>query len=390
MNSTIQRTRDSESDVLRLTLYDVDRNQAKEVPLRFVEVGGHPRVLYPRNAPPDWVSQATGSTFVRWAVGDREFIGAASATDLGELQIQVMPRFAAKFGEDRMSRWFGSEIGCVTLTESPDGAPYYRAVEALFDESAPKYDRAVRGNPLDLHLRNVALPHLRDLFRPGQRVLELGCGTGLETIPLAQAGVDIVALDISAGMLEQLRRNVRLAGVQERIESRRMPMSDLSELLRDIGPGSFDGAFSHFGALNCEPHLAALPPVLHTLLRRDASVSLGVLNRTCVGEMVGYSIGLRPGRAFARLQSSIPVGRSRFGVPVFPYSPAEMSKLFAPYFQRSTAIGVSVVMPPHNLANRFASHATFVSLLEAGDRLVRDRRFLRFLGDYFLLTMRRV
>ena len=39
----------------------------------------------------------------------------------------------------------------------------------------------------------------------GGPVLEIGCGTGRLTIPLARAGVEIWAVDISAAMLDQLR-----------------------------------------------------------------------------------------------------------------------------------------------------------------------------------------
>ena len=37
-------------------------------------------------------------------------------------------------------------------------------------------------------------------------VLEIGCGTGRVTIPLAAAGIEITGLDISASMLEEVRR----------------------------------------------------------------------------------------------------------------------------------------------------------------------------------------
>src|SRR5262245_24681563 len=38
--------------------------------------------------------------------------------------------------------------------------------------------------------------------RTGDPVLELGCGTGRLTIPLAQSGVDITGLDVVPGMIE--------------------------------------------------------------------------------------------------------------------------------------------------------------------------------------------
>ena len=380
----------SESAFLRLTLYDVEHSQARDVPLRFVEVHGHPHVLYSAESPPDWVSQATESAIVHWCVGHRQFVGTASAVkDPVSFDTAVLPVFEARYGKEQLFRWFGTDMGCIELLESQDGLPYYRGVEALFDSSAPKYDAVVRSNPFDQYLRTVALEILRRQFAPGDRVLELGCGTGLETIPLAEAGVEIVAIDISGGMLRELNRKAREASVHGRVETRQGAIRDLSKILSDLGPGSFDGAFSHFGALNCELHLNSVPESLHRLVKPHGLLSLGIWNRTCLSEMVLFGIILRPRRALARFQSSVPVGSSRFGVPVFPYSPGEIKRLFSPFFSLEGAIGASVLMPPYNLGRRLAPHPGLVGLLEAGDRLVRRRPFFRYLGDHFIVDFRR-
>lgn len=39
----------------------------------------------------------------------------------------------------------------------------------------------------------------------GGPALELGCGTGRFTIPLAQAGIDVTGLDLAAAMLDRAR-----------------------------------------------------------------------------------------------------------------------------------------------------------------------------------------
>jgi 2-polyprenyl-3-methyl-5-hydroxy-6-metoxy-1,4-benzoquinol methylase len=49
--------------------------------------------------------------------------------------------------------------------------------------------------------------------RPGA-VLDLGCGTGRITIPLAKLNVPVVGLDLMPSMLEQAKRNGMQAGVQ--------------------------------------------------------------------------------------------------------------------------------------------------------------------------------
>ncbi|HEY6212621.1 MAG TPA: class I SAM-dependent methyltransferase [Vicinamibacterales bacterium] len=55
------------------------------------------------------------------------------------------------------------------------------------------------------------------------RVLELGCGTGRVTIPLARAGVDIVGVDRSASMLRRARRKARRSIPFARADIRALP-----------------------------------------------------------------------------------------------------------------------------------------------------------------------
>lgn len=51
----------------------------------------------------------------------------------------------------------------------------------------------------------------REAAATGKPVLELGCGTGRVTIPIARAGVDVVGLDNSSPMLEMARRKAGCA-----------------------------------------------------------------------------------------------------------------------------------------------------------------------------------
>src|SRR5215211_7487707 len=43
--------------------------------------------------------------------------------------------------------------------------------------------------------------------RPGERVLDLGCGTGQLTAQIAARGADVIGIDRSPDMVEQARRN---------------------------------------------------------------------------------------------------------------------------------------------------------------------------------------
>ena len=71
-----------------------------------------------------------------------------------------------------------------------------------WDAYAPFYDWE---NARTLGRRDV--PFWRRVARAaGGPVLELGCGTGRVSRPLARAGVDLVGIDRSAAMLERGRR----------------------------------------------------------------------------------------------------------------------------------------------------------------------------------------
>ena len=51
-------------------------------------------------------------------------------------------------------------------------------------------------------------------MRSGGPVLELGVGTGRVAVPIAAAGVEVVGVDLSAGMLEVAREQAELVGVE--------------------------------------------------------------------------------------------------------------------------------------------------------------------------------
>jgi SAM-dependent methyltransferase len=66
--------------------------------------------------------------------------------------------------------------------------------------------------------------YVEEAERSGGPVLELGVGTGRIAVPIAAAGIEVVGVDLSAGMLEVARERAELAGV--RIDLRHGDMRD--------------------------------------------------------------------------------------------------------------------------------------------------------------------
>ena len=77
-------------------------------------------------------------------------------------------------------------------------------LRVTFDEDAERYDRARPGYPPAVFDDLAALAEIG----PGSRVLEIGCGTGQATVPLAERGCEIVAVELGAGLADVARRNL--------------------------------------------------------------------------------------------------------------------------------------------------------------------------------------
>jgi malonyl-CoA O-methyltransferase len=82
-------------------------------------------------------------------------------------------------------------------------------VQSAYDDWAESYDTDANATR-DL---NALVLRRQPLDLDGRDVLEFGCGTGLNTAWLAQRSRRLVAMDLSAGMLEHARARVKLPNV---------------------------------------------------------------------------------------------------------------------------------------------------------------------------------
>jgi SAM-dependent methyltransferase len=85
---------------------------------------------------------------------------------------------------------------------------------ALYDEIASFYDPWSRSVTEDVGF------YVEEALASGGPVVELAVGTGRIAIPIAQAGVDVIGVDSSPGMLDIARRAADSAGVSSRVDLR--------------------------------------------------------------------------------------------------------------------------------------------------------------------------
>jgi demethylmenaquinone methyltransferase/2-methoxy-6-polyprenyl-1,4-benzoquinol methylase len=124
----------------------------------------------------------------------------------------------------------------VTAAELPVGERKAQAVEEMFDRIAPRYElvNRVMTLGLDSGWRRRAVRELR--LEPGDRVVDLGCGTGDLCRVLGKAGLRAVGVDVAAGMLAKAHTSAPLV----RADALQLPLRD----------ASIDGAISGFALRN--------------------------------------------------------------------------------------------------------------------------------------------
>ncbi|MCX6022071.1 MAG: class I SAM-dependent methyltransferase, partial [Chloroflexi bacterium] len=146
-------------------------------------------------------------------------------------------------------------------------------------------------------------------------LLELGCGTGVEAAALAERSPDrrLLATDLSWAMLAEAQRRAEAAGLAGRLTFRQMPAAAAGSLAARYEEGAFAGAYSSFGALNCEPDLRPVATGLATLLPQGAPLVVSVMGRWPLWEMLWHRAHGDLGGATRRLRKPAP--STNAGVP---------------------------------------------------------------------------
>jgi len=93
-------------------------------------------------------------------------------------------------------------------------------------ESAPsRYDKGIR--ILTLGRLDKAYGRLTSCIKEGQRVLDLGCGTGALTLRAAQKGARVKGIDVNPQMLQIAQKGASEANLIQNIELREMGVAEL-------------------------------------------------------------------------------------------------------------------------------------------------------------------
>jgi ubiquinone/menaquinone biosynthesis C-methylase UbiE len=258
---------------------------------------------------------------------------------------------------------------------------------APFDAIAARYDETFTTSKIGYAQRASVWKELEKAFRPGDSVLEIGCGTGVDACFLAERGVTVVACDSSPQMLSLAIRRIQENGRDRSVHPHLLAAEDIASLRHQ----PFDGAFSNFGALNCvgDPHQFARDLAL--LLKPGATALLCWMGPCCVWEIAWYLAQGNPAKAFRRLRRGGVTARLSETATVQVHYPSihRLRRIFSPEFRLLSFKGIGVSVPPTYVeywANRFPR---FFDLSMRADLLLKRCPGIRAFADHILVEFRR-
>ena len=241
-----------------------------------------------------------------------------------------------------------------------------------FDQLARNYDALWTNTLIGRAQREAVWRWIDPLFRPGDSILDLGCGTGADAVHMINRGLHVTGVDASTEMVSVARASG--------IEAQQLALENLDRM-----DGVYDGVISNFGVLNCVDDLRALSIQLSRLTRRNSYLAACVMGPVCLWETCHYLKRSRPRKAFRRWGRAGSV--ASMGVPVNYPTIAQIRSAFQNHFKLLTWVGIGLAVPPSYI---LGLSANAVTRLQEIDRRLAHRPLLRMFSDHRLLLFRRI
>jgi ubiquinone/menaquinone biosynthesis C-methylase UbiE len=257
-------------------------------------------------------------------------------------------------------------------------------VSAAFSAQSAIFDQINVENKLTDHLRDIYRSEIDTQINPDSNILELNCGTGIDSIYFAGKGHKILATDNAEGMLAQLKHKIEEQHLEEKITTQRCSFLALNQL----GDQRFDYIISNFGGLNCTDDLDKVLLQFKEHLTDNGKATLVIMPKISPWELIMALKGNFK-TAFRRFRKHTPAHVEGVHFSVYYYNPSYVIRTLKKDFNVLTVKGVYFAVPPdfyQNFVERYPKMYRFLKAVE--HRLGRWFPFT-YCCDHYMITLQK-
>jgi len=186
------------------------------------------------------------------------------------------------------------------------------------------------------------IPPFADFPRwTNQKVLEIGCGIGTDTINFARQGAQVTAVDLSEKSLEIAQRRVEVYGLQDRV---RFFQGNAEELESFLPVEQYDLVYS-FGVIHHTPKPERALAQLRKYVHRDSVLKLMVYHRYA-WKVLWILLAFGKGRFWQLSDLVARYSEAQMGSPVtYIYTPREARQLLMQQGFLVTEVAIDHIFP---------------------------------------------
>ncbi|WP_420571745.1 class I SAM-dependent methyltransferase [Kordia sp.] len=253
-----------------------------------------------------------------------------------------------------------------------------------FDAAAPQYDDIFTYSNIGKAQRKLVFKYINPIIQRDKKlsILELNCGTGADAIEFAKLDHEVIATDISAGMIE-------VAKVKEHPKNLQFKVQDINTITKDTFNKKFDFIFSDFGGINClsEEQLEAFFKTASNLLLPNGKMAIVLMPKNCLWERLYFTLKGDKTKATRRnTTESVVANVDGIGVETWYYNPKDVSAAAKDYFSTRKVKPIGVTIPPSYLEQSFVAKFPMLNIFRGLDSILTSSSLAKY-ADHFLITL---